>query len=102
MVVRAVPAIEHNANKAILILLLAQSILIFLDVSAKWLSVAGLPTNQIMFARYGVHVGLLLLLVLPVQGWNLLRSGNWKLEVARGLCLLAPRPAISSPCAICR
>ncbi len=88
MVVRAVPAIEHNANKAILILLLAQSILIFLDVSAKWLSVAGLPTNQIMFARYGVHVGLLLLLVLPVQGWNLLRSGNWKLEVARGLCLL--------------
>jgi drug/metabolite transporter (DMT)-like permease len=82
------PAVEHNANKAILILLLAQSILIFLDVSAKWLSVAGLPTTQIMFARYGVHVGLLVLLVLPVRGWSLFRTGSWKLEVARGLCLL--------------
>lgn len=83
-----VVAIEHNANKAILILVAAQSILIFLDVSAKWLSIAGMPTTQIMFARYGIHVGLLLLLVLPVRGWNLFRSGNWKLEVARGLCLL--------------
>jgi drug/metabolite transporter (DMT)-like permease len=83
-----VAAIEHNANKAIVILLLAQSILIFLDVSAKWLSVEGMPTTEIMFARYGVHVGLLLVLVLPVRGWNLLRTGNWKLEVARGFCLL--------------
>ena len=80
--------IEHNANKAILILLLAQSILIFLDVSAKWLSVAGMPTTEIMFSRYGIHVGLLLLLILPVRGWSLFRTGNWKLELARGLCLL--------------
>jgi drug/metabolite transporter (DMT)-like permease len=85
---RPVAAIEHNANRAILILLLAQSVLIFLDVSAKWLSVAGLPTTEIMFARYGLHVGLMLVLVLPLRGWNLFRSGNWKLEVARGLCLL--------------
>jgi drug/metabolite transporter (DMT)-like permease len=82
------PAIEQNANKAILILLLAQSVLIFLDVSAKWLSTAGMPTTEIMFARYGIHVGLLLLLVLPVRGWKLMRTGNWKLELARGLCLL--------------
>ncbi|WP_316359553.1 DMT family transporter [Devosia sp.] len=80
--------VEQNANKAILILLLAQSVLIFLDVSAKWLSTAGLPTTEIMFARYGIHVGLLLLLVLPVRGWSLFRTGNWKLELARGLCLL--------------
>ena len=79
---------EQNANKAIVILLLAQSILIFLDVSAKWLSTAGLPTTEIMFARYGIHVCLLLLLALPVRGWKLFRTGNWKLEVARGLCLL--------------
>ncbi len=83
----AVP-VSHNANKAILILLLAQSILIFLDVSAKWLSTVGIPTTEIMFARYGIHVGLLLLLVLPVRGRSLLRTGNWKLEVGRGLCLL--------------
>ena len=80
--------VEQNANKAILILLLAQSVLIFLDVSAKWLSTAGIPTTEIMFARYGIHVALLLLLVLPVRGWSLFRTGNWKLEVARGLCLL--------------
>lgn len=85
---RPVAAIEHNANKAILILLLAQSVLIFLDVSAKWLSTTGMPTTEIMFARYGLHVALLLLLVLPVQGWSLFSTGNWKLELARGLCLL--------------
>ena len=84
-----VAAIEHNANRAILILLLAQSVLIFLDVSAKWLSVSGMPTSEIMFARYGVHVALLLAVVLPMRGWDLFRTGNWKLEVARGLCLLA-------------
>lgn len=83
-----VPAIEHNANRAILILLLAQTILVFLDISAKWLSTTGMPTTEIMFARYGLHVGLLLLLVLPVRGWDMFRTGNWRLEVARGLCLL--------------
>jgi drug/metabolite transporter (DMT)-like permease len=79
---------EQNANKAILILIAAQSILIFLDVSAKWLSTTGMPTTQIMVARYGIHVGLLLLFVLPVRGRHLFRTGNWKLEVGRGLCLL--------------
>ena len=81
-------AAEQNANRAILILLLAQSVLIFLDISAKWLSTTGMPTGEIMFARYGIHVGLLLLLVAPVRGRNLFRTGNWKLELARGLCLL--------------
>lgn len=85
---RAAAAIEENPNKAILILLLAQSVLIFLDVSAKWLSITGMPTTEIMFARYGMHVALLLLFVLPLRGWRLFATGNWKLEVARGLCLL--------------
>lgn len=85
---RPVAAIEHNANRAILILVLAQSVLIFLDVSAKWLSITGMPTGEIMFARYGLHVALLLVFVLPMRGWSLFASGNWKLEVARGLCLL--------------
>lgn len=85
---RPVAAIEENANKAILILLLAQSTLIFLDISAKWLSVTGMPTTEIMFARYGLHVALLLLLVAPLRGWSMFKTGNWKLELGRGLCLL--------------
>ncbi|MDB5615251.1 MAG: Threonine/homoserine efflux transporter RhtA [Devosia sp.] len=85
---RPVAAIEYNANRAILILVLAQSVLIFLDVSAKWLSITGMPTGEIMFARYGLHVALLLVFVLPMHGWSLFATGNWKLEVARGLCLL--------------
>lgn len=85
---RPVAAVEHNASRAILLLILAQSILIFLDVSAKFLSNSGMPTTEIMFARYGIHVALLLVLVLPVRGWDLFRTGNWKLELARGLCLL--------------
>nr|WP_092179823.1 DMT family transporter [Devosia sp. YR412]SEP76135.1 Threonine/homoserine efflux transporter RhtA [Devosia sp. YR412] len=86
---RLVAAVEHNANRAILILILAQSVLIFLDVSAKWLAITGMPTGEIMFARYGVHVSLLLVFVLPLRGWSLFATGNWKLEVARGFCLLA-------------
>lgn len=85
---RPVAAIEENANRAILFLLLAQSILVFLDISAKWLSVTGMPTAEIMFARYGLHVALLLVLVAPMRGWSMFKTGNWKLELGRGLCLL--------------
>jgi drug/metabolite transporter (DMT)-like permease len=86
---RPVAAIEENASKAILLLLLAQSILVFLDISAKWLSGTGMPTSEIVFVRYGVHVALLLGIFLPLRGRDMFVTRNWKLEIARGLCLLA-------------
>lgn len=83
-----VAPIESRANYAIALVLLSQLVLLVLDISAKWLSVEGMPTTEIVFVRYGMHLFLLLLLFLPVSGRNLCVSNNWKLEVLRGACLL--------------
>ncbi|KQX34357.1 hypothetical protein ASD04_17120 [Devosia sp. Root436] len=72
-----------------MLVLASQLVLLVLDVSAKWLSVEGLPTSEIVSVRYGMHLILLLLLFLPVSGSRLFVSNNWKLEVLRGMCLLA-------------
>ncbi|WDQ97844.1 DMT family transporter [Devosia sp. J2-20] len=85
---RPVAGLEENASKGILLLLVAQSILVFLDISAKWLSGTGMPTSEIIFVRYGVHVALLLAIFVPLRGRDMFVTRNWKLEVARGLCLL--------------
>ena len=79
--------IEERRNFGIGILLFAQLFFTTLDTSAKFLSVAGLPTGEIIFVRYFVHVVLIISLFLPVQK-GLFVSRNWKLELLRGLCLL--------------
>jgi drug/metabolite transporter (DMT)-like permease len=84
----AVSPIESRANLGIMLVLISQLALMVLDVSAKWLSVEGMAASEIVFMRYGVHLVLLLLLVLPVSGPRLFHSNNWKLEILRGACLL--------------
>ncbi|WP_082554938.1 DMT family transporter [Devosia sp. Root635] len=84
----AVLPVESRANLGIMLVLASQLVLLVLDVSAKWLSIEGLPTSEIVFMRYGMHLILLLLLFLPVSGSRLFVSNNWKLEVLRGICLL--------------
>jgi len=84
-----VSPIESRANRGIAFVLMSQIVLVVLDVSAKWLSLEGMATTQIVFMRYGMHLALLLLLVLPVSGVNLMKSNNLKLELLRGVCLLA-------------
>lgn len=84
----SVSPIEHRANLGIMMVLASQLVLLVLDVSAKWLSVEGMPTSEIVFVRYSTHLVLLLILFLPVSGRSLLLSNNWKLEVLRGTCLL--------------
>lgn len=84
---RRVSPIEDRASLGIGILIVAQVFFTFLDSSGKWLAVAGIPVTEVVFMRYAVHVALLLALVMPTSGFNLFRTGNWKLEVIRGLCL---------------
>lgn len=84
----AVAPIESRANLGIALLLASQLVLLMLDISAKWLSVEGMPTTEIVFVRYGMHMALLLLLFLPVTGKKLFVSNNWQLEILRGACLL--------------
>jgi drug/metabolite transporter (DMT)-like permease len=83
-----VAPVESRANRAIILVLLSQLVLLVLDISAKWLSVEGMATSEIVFVRYSMHLFLLLLLFLPVTGRNLFVSNNWKLEILRGACLL--------------
>jgi drug/metabolite transporter (DMT)-like permease len=84
-----VSPVENRANLGIGLVLTSQLVLLILDISAKWLSVEGMAITQIVFMRYGVHLTLLLLLFVPVTGFKVLQSNNWKLEILRGLCLLA-------------
>lgn len=86
--VRPVSPIESRANLGIALVLASQLVLLILDISAKWLSVEGMATTQIVFMRYGMHLALLLLLFLPVSGFNVMKTNNVKLELLRGACLL--------------
>jgi drug/metabolite transporter (DMT)-like permease len=83
-----VSPIESRANFGILLVLASQLVLLVLDISAKWLSVEGMATSEIVFMRYSMHFVLLLLLFLPVSGKALWQSNNLKLELLRGTCLL--------------
>lgn len=80
--------VEERNNYGIGVLLLSQLILLFLDTSAKWMSTQGIPTGEIVFIRYAVHVALILVFVWPLRKSALFRTANWKLEVLRGICLL--------------
>lgn len=79
--------VEERRNLGIGILLVAQLFFATLDSSAKYMSIAGIPTTEIVFVRYGVHVALILAFIWPVQR-GIFRTRNWKLELLRGLCLL--------------
>lgn len=85
----AVSPIESRSNLGIMLVLASQLVLLILDISAKWLSVEGMATTQIVFMRYGTHLALLLLLFLPVSGFKVMKTNNLKLEILRGCCLLA-------------
>lgn len=84
----AVSPIESRANFGIMLVLASQLVLLVLDISAKWLSVEGIPTTEIVFMRYSMHLILLVLLFLPLSGRALFQSNNLKLELLRGACLL--------------
>lgn len=84
-----VSPIESRANLGIGLVLMSQLVLLVLDISAKWLSVEGMATTQIVFMRYGMHLALLVLLFLPVSGLAVMKTNNLKLEILRGACLMA-------------
>lgn len=59
-----------------------------IDSCAKWLSLAGLPTTEVVFVRYAGQLILVSALFLPTRGAALLVTRAPWLEVLRGLCLL--------------
>jgi drug/metabolite transporter (DMT)-like permease len=59
-----------------------------IDTSAKWLGLAGIPAMQIVFLRYGIHLGMVCAIHLPGQKLGLLRTANLKIQALRALALL--------------
>jgi drug/metabolite transporter (DMT)-like permease len=85
----ATPAtVVDRRSYGIGILLFAQLFFTGLDSCAKWLAISSIPTAEIIFIRYAVHVALAIAMFLPLQGFALFRTGDWKLEAYRGACLL--------------
>ena len=59
----------------------------FIDSSAKWLILAGLPALQVVFARYAGHFIVSLLLFLPRDGLGLFRTANPGKQLLRAILL---------------
>lgn len=72
------------------ILMMCAAVLCFtaIDTSAKWLTLAGLSALQVVFARYFGHFALSLLVFLPTEGLQALRSRRPLLQFARSVVLL--------------
>ena len=59
-----------------------------IDSCAKWLSIGGLPTTEIVFIRYAGQLILVTALFAPVRGRSLVTTRSPWLEIVRGLCLM--------------
>lgn len=59
-----------------------------LDVSAKWLVLAGVPVLMVTLARYLMHVALMTIIVLPVQGRVIFKTHSLSRQLVRGLLMV--------------
>lgn len=78
---------EERVMFGIGIVLLSQIAFVMIDPSAKWLAAAAIPTTEIIFIRYAVHLALVVGVFLPRRGRALIRTRNLPLELARGAAL---------------
>ncbi len=58
-----------------------------IDSSAKWLIIDGMDVSQVVFLRYGVHLVILLVLLLPLLGKELFATKRLGQEITRGFML---------------
>ncbi|MGB3288427.1 MAG: DMT family transporter [Burkholderiaceae bacterium] len=72
----------------IIVLVLSSWALSTLDASGKWVMGAGVPLLVLCWVRYVVHLLLVLGLVLPVRGKQVLRSVRPSAQLARGSVML--------------
>lgn len=80
-------AIEDRRLLGIGFALVAYLLFTILDSSAKWMGLAGLPTQEVVFVRYSVHLVLVLVVFLPRERKALITTRAPLLEIARAACL---------------
>jgi drug/metabolite transporter (DMT)-like permease len=83
-----VAPVEDRRSLGIGLLLLAQLAFVFLEPSAKWLGMQGMSAPQIAFVRYAVQTVLILAIVWPRAGLDLMRTRAPGMEVTKAILLL--------------
>lgn len=84
----AVRPIEERRLTGIAFILIGYFFFTIIDSCAKWLSLAGLPTTEVVFLRYAGQFLLVSAIFLPTRGVELVRTRSPWLEIVRALCLL--------------
>ena len=64
-----------------------------IDSCAKWLTLSGLPTGEVVFIRYAGQFVLVTAIFAPLLRVELVRTRRPGLELLRGLCLLGSTAA---------
>jgi len=82
-----VPPRENRPLLAVLLTLAAYAAFTGIDTCAKWLVTSGVPTTEVVFVRYAVHLLLVLSISLAAVE-PLLASAARGTELARGFALL--------------
>ncbi len=80
--------IEERRLTGIAFVLIGYFFFTIIDSCAKWLSLSGLPTTEVVFLRYAGQLVLVTAIFLPSRGVELVRTRSPWLEIARALCLL--------------
>lgn len=80
--------VEDRRILAISMVLVAFICFTGIDTSAKWLLNHNLPTQEVVFSRYAVHLALVLAIMVPLQGKAMFVTRRPGLEFARGMMLL--------------
>jgi drug/metabolite transporter (DMT)-like permease len=87
--VRSIAPIEERRLLGIGFVLVGYLCFTIIDSCAKWLSGHGMPTTEVVFVRYAGQLILVSALFFPSRGAELIRTRSPRLELLRGLCLLA-------------
>ena len=85
--------IEERRLTGIALMLAGYFCFTVIDSCAKWLTLAGLPTGEVVFVRYAGQLLLVIALFAPAQRVELVRTRRLWLEIVRGLCLLGSTAA---------
>lgn len=59
-----------------------------IDTSAKWLVLSGMPSLEVVFARYSIHLLIVLAWFVPRFGPQVFKTSAPKLEIMRAVVLL--------------
>ena len=78
---------ENRVLAGVLTMALAVIFFTCIDTSAKWLSIAGIPVLQIVFARYAGHFIYALAIYLPREGRGVFHSNAPTKQILRSCAL---------------